>query len=160
MKQKRKLTTAGPGSAKLPEPSTPKTRKTHPALAAAIARGKIVKLKIVAAEGGSITCKEVAGLLGISEKSVIRRWRNYRLVGWTNGKTVRFPVWQFSNGKLLPGIQEALQIFRSDDHWRVLIYFLGNRRSLAMKRPLDLLRCGEINKVIRHATDYAQANEW
>ena len=54
----------------------------------------------------------------------------------------------------------AIPFKRYVQEWRVLLYFLGNRHSLANERPLDLLRRGESEKVIRHATDYAQANEW
>lgn len=83
-----------------------------------------------------------------------------RIIGWTEGKALRIPVWQFREGKLLKGVVEILQIFHSDDQWRVVRYFLGNRRSLAEERPLDLLRRGESAKVVKHATDYSRDNEW
>jgi hypothetical protein len=57
-------------------------------------------------------------------------------------------------------MEEILQIFHSDDQWRIVRYFLGNRRSLANERPLDLLRRGKSATVIKHATDYSQDNEW
>jgi hypothetical protein len=134
--------------------------KMHPALAAALARGKIARKKMAAAEGGSISCQAAAKLLGISAASVVLRWRAYRMVGWTEGNVLRIPVWQFCEGKLLKGVEEILQIFHSDDQWRVVRYFLGKRRSLATECPLDLLRRGESAKVIKHATDYSQDNSW
>jgi hypothetical protein len=134
--------------------------KIHPPLAAALARGKIARKTMAAAEGGSITCQAAAKLLGISEASVVLRWRAYRIIGWKAGKALRIPVWQFHEGKLLKGMEEILQIFHSDDQWRIVRYFLGNRRSLANERPLDLLRRGKSATVIKHATDYSQDNEW
>jgi len=160
MKQKRPKTTAIGGNTKAVEKPQKPAPKIHPALAAAYARGKIAREKMSLAEGGWISAAKAARLLGISVPQVLCRWRCHRLIGWPHGKAVRFPAWQFTDGKLLPGIEEVLQIFRSNDWWRIVLYFLGTRRSLSNERPLDLLRRGESEKVIRHAADYAQDNEW
>ena len=160
MKQKRKKSGAGRENIKAAGKSLLAGPKMHPALEAAFARGKIAREKMAVAEGGSITCQAAAKLLGVSAASVVRRWRAYRLVGWREGKILRIPVWQFNGGKLLKGIEEILQVFQSHDEWRIMLYFLGNRRSLAQERPLDVLRRGESTKVIKHATDYSLDNEW
>lgn len=76
------------------------------------------------------------------------------------GRDLHFPVWQFHKGKLLPGIEKVLRIFRSDEQWRVMLYFLANRHSLAMQRPLDLLRRGESDKVVSHATIHLEEHNW
>jgi hypothetical protein len=136
------------------------TKALDPRYAAALARGAILRKKIAAAEGGSISPAKAAQVLGISETAVLKRWRDHRLVGWSDGKSIHFPVWQFSGNKLRPGIVETLQIFRSDEQWRVLMYFLANRESLNGERPLDLLRRGEASKVIEHAASYAQDGIW
>jgi len=107
-----------------------------------------------------MSAEEAAQLLGISVTKLIYRWRCHRLIAWKRGKAIRFPVCQFKDGKLLHGVEEVLQIFQSDDQWRIMLYFLGNRRSLAKERPLDLLRRGESARVIKHATDYAGDDEW
>jgi hypothetical protein len=134
--------------------------KMDPRLAAAIARGEVVREKLAADEGGSVSTEQAARLLGESERSTLRLWRHHRLVGWKRGRSVRFPVWQFAGRKLLEGIEEVLQILDSDDQWRVMLYFLGNRRSLAGRRPLDLLREGKVAEVIAHAKAYADDNTW
>lgn len=72
--------------------------------------------------------------------------------------SVRVPVWQFSGRKMLEGIEEVLQGFKSNDQWRVLRYFLGERRSLEGLRPLDLLREGRTAAAIAHAKAYAAEN--
>ena len=61
---------------------------------------------------------------------------------------------------MLEGIEDILRIIDSDDHWRLLFYFLSNRYSLAGRRPLDLLREGNVAEVIEHAKTYAADNSW
>jgi len=39
-------------------------------------------------------------------------------------------------------------------------YFLGQRSQLDELRPLDLLRHGDINKVLAHAQIHAEENTW
>ena len=131
-----------------------------PRLAAAIERGKMVREQLAACEGGSISSAQAARLLSISEVTALRRWRAHRLVGWTHRKAVRFPVWQFDGGKVLEGVEAILQIFDSNDHWRVMLYFLSRRLSLRSRRPLDLLREGKAAQVIRHAHLFAEDNTW
>ena len=160
MKPTRKKSGVGRGNTNAGGKSLRIDPELHPAYAAAVARGVIAKRKMAVAEGGSISCEAAAKLLGTSAASVVRRWRSYRSVGWTEGKVLRIPVWQFREGKLLKGVKEILQIFRSKDHWRIMLYFLGNRQSLANERPLDLLRRGESVKAVKHATDYSQDNQW
>lgn len=160
MKGKRKTPATKPRYTPPAEKPLTTTAVLDPRVAAAIVRGEIVRWKLAAAEGGAISGKETAPLLGISEAAVIRRWRGHRLVGWKVRNAVHFPVWQFQGRTLLTGIEDVLQIFRSDDQWRVLIYFLGKRLSLNRRRPLDLLRRGEAAEVVRHATAYAVDNTW
>lgn len=147
-----------------PDPTTPSSPggapQMDPRLAAALARGEMVRQQLAVAEGGSISTAQAARLLGASKATALRRWRTHRLVGWRQGKAVRFPVWQFAGDKLLPGIEEVLQVFQSSDHWRVMVYFLGNRRSLAGRRPLDLLREGKVAEVMAHAKVYEVENTW
>ena len=131
-----------------------------PRLAAALARGEIARQKLAADEGGSISSAHAARLLGISKGTVLYRWRTHRLVAWKRGKTIRFPVWQFSGSKTLDGIEAILQVFRSNDQRRVMLSFLAQRHSLGGRRPLDLLREDQATKVIQHAQGYFVDNTW
>lgn len=134
--------------------------KMDSCLAAALARGKIVKERLAADEGGSISSMEVARLLGIARTTVLRRWHAHRLVAWKRERAVRFPLWQFEGTKLLRGIEEILKTFQSNDQWRVITYFLSKRLSLGGRRPLDLLREGKATEVVAHAKAYAADNTW
>jgi hypothetical protein len=129
-------------------------------VAEAVARGEILKEKMAAAEGGGISCKQAARLFGISETAVKARWRAHRLIAWKSKSKVFFPSWQFKDGTVLKGIEDVLQIFRSDGQWRVVSYFLCNRHSLMLRRPLDLLRCGKVAEVITHARAHEKENTW
>ena len=131
-------------------------------LADAIARGEIIRQKLAAAERGSMSTAQAARLLGVSKTTVLRRWRRHQLIAWSHGKSVRFPVWQFTGGKTLNGIEPILRIFSSNDQWRVMRYFLGGRLSLKRRRPLDLLREGKVAEVIAHAEAHAapEENTW
>ncbi|MGH7967213.1 MAG: excisionase family DNA-binding protein, partial [Limisphaerales bacterium] len=124
------------------------------------ALGEVVRQKLAADEGGSISTAQAARLVGVSKTTVLRRWSNHRLVAWKHGRAVRVPVWQFAGHKMLNGIEETLQIFVSNDQWRVMRYFLGKRLSLRDRSPLDLLRVGKVAAVIAHAKAYAADNTW
>jgi hypothetical protein len=134
--------------------------KVHDRMQPALERGTEVIRTLEAAEGGSIDGKRVAHLLEISEAAVRRRWLQYRLVAWQKGKRVFYPKWQFKDGCLLPGIEEVLQVLQSEDHWRVMRYFLGERRSLRGQRPLDLLCAGKAADVLRHVKTHLKENTW
>lgn len=131
-------------------------------LADAITRGELVRQKLAADEGGSISTRQAARLLGVTVPTVLRRWRRHRLIAWSHSRSVRVPVWQFAGRKMLEGIEEVLQIFRSDEQWRVMMYFLRERIELDRRRPLDLLREGKAAEVIDNAKAHAdpQENTW
>jgi hypothetical protein len=86
----------------------------------------------------------------------------HRIVYWRDAKhDFHYPKWQFTpTGAILPGVQEVLQIFRSEDEWGVMSYFLGKRQQLGDRRPLDLLRQGEKATVLAHAKLNADENTW
>jgi hypothetical protein len=134
--------------------------RLDPRVVAALARGKRLRRKMAEAEGGAMTCRETARLLGITESAVLKNWKGHGLIGWVRGKNVFFPRWQFIGGRLLPGIEEILQTFASDDHWRLMAYFLCTRHSLNNRRPLDLIRSGELSAIIDHAKAYAREDLW
>lgn len=85
----------------------------------------------------------------------------FQIVSWSDGKGYLYPKWQFkrSSGGFLPGIREVLQVFKSDDEWRVMRYFLGSREFLD-GRPLDLLRDGRVDEVVTHARLHFAENTW
>ena len=81
-------------------------------------------------------------------------------MAWKQGRSLRFPVWQFAGGQVMKGIEEVLKIFHCDDQWRLMLYFLSDRLSLTGRRPLDLLRERKMAEVIDHAKAHAAENTW
>jgi hypothetical protein len=136
------------------------SQRVDPRLAAALARGRRLRAQMARAEGGAMSCRETARFLKMPESAVLKRWREHRLVGWRRGKGVFFPRWQFTDRRLLAGIEDILQTFASDDHWRIMGYFLCTRLSLNKRRPLDLIRAGEVAAIVNHAKAYAREDLW
>jgi hypothetical protein len=118
--------------------------------------------ELQAAEGGAFSGQELRKAFKLTPQVLHRRRKERRIIYWRDARHDFFyPRWQFTaTGALLPGVQDVLQIFNSGDEWRVMSYFLGPRKQLNNRRPLDLLRAGEIAKVIAHARDHAAENTW
>jgi hypothetical protein len=133
--------------------------KTDNRLANAMARGISARQKLIVAEGGSLSAEEAARELGLSKTAVLKRYQKGQIIAWRQERqnAARFPVWQFKDHKVLDGLEEVLKVLnagsRLDDFGRML-FFLSNRGFLGGKRPLDCLRAGEINKVLKAAEGY------
>lgn len=114
------------------------------------------------ADGGSYAASELPKQWELSNAVLHRRRGEFRIIFWRDAKhAFHYPKWQFNEaGALLPGIQEVLQLFKSQDEWRVMRYFLGARQQLDGQRPLDLLRAGNIEAVMAHAQIHAAENTW
>jgi hypothetical protein len=132
-----------------------------------VVRGKLkgeeqIITELQAAEGGAWSGAELRKEFGLSLADLRRRRAKYLIVYWQDARGVYFyPHWQFRrNGVLLPGVAQVLQIFRSKDQWRIMRYFLAPRQQLSGRRPLDLLRAGEIVKVLNHARMHNAENTW
>ena len=126
------------------------------------AAGRRLVEALQAAEGGAWTGPELQERFNLSSAVLHRRRKEHRIIYWRDAQhDFHYPRWQFNAaGALLPGIQEILQQFKSQDEWRVMSYFLGQRDQLAGQRPLDLLRQGEIASVLAHTQVHAQENTW
>lgn len=113
-------------------------------------------------EGGAWSEAELWKTFGLTSAAIRRRRKEHRIVYWRDDRAGYFyPRWQFTEtGALLPSIREVLQMFRSQAEWRVMRYFLGQRKQLNNRRPLDLLRVDEIETVLDHARSHAAENMW
>jgi hypothetical protein len=109
-------------------------------------------------KGGAWTSNETP----ISTVTLDRMRSEFQVVYWQIADgSYRYPVWQFDRtGAIASGIADVLRIFTSQDQWRVMRYFLGAREEFRGKRPLDLLREGEIDRVVDHAHRHAEENTW
>ena len=126
------------------------------------AAGERLVEELQAAEGGAWTGQELLSRFELTPATLHRRRKEHRIIYWRDAQhDFHYPKWQFTaGGALLPGIQEVLAAFESQDEWRIVSYFLGKRAQLADGRPLDWLRRGEIAKVLAHAKTHAEENTW
>lgn len=128
-------------------------------LAKALARGLTIREKMAEAEGGSMSADETARYLGMTKQSVFNLYHAGKLLGWRTQKqgAVRFPVWQFVEKERLPGLEQVLAKLGHSgvlDDWGKVGFFLETQAMLHNRRPLDLLREGEVERVLEAAENF------
>ncbi len=137
-------------------------RRPQVGLAAALARGLVMREELKEVEGGSLTAEEARLVLGgLSKEAVLKRYRKGHLLGWREVRqnAVRFPAWQFIHGNVIPGLAEVLLVLGQNgtlDDWGKIGFFLNRRSSLKNERPLDYLRRGDLEPVKRAALAYME----
>lgn len=120
----------------------------------ALLRGAQEKRWLLAAEGGTLSGGEVAELLGVTRQAIDKQRRARKLLALRVGKAWRYPAWQFADGQPLPGLDTILGALRGTSLWSVTAFLLGRNVRLKGRRPLDLLRGGEVDPVDRAARAY------
>jgi hypothetical protein len=109
----------------------------------AVARGVETRKKLIEAEGGSISAEAVAEMLNTPRHQVLRIYMEGRLLGFRDEDRdgeVRFPVWQFKDGRVMDGIESVLHEldrYGLDDFGKMAFFLSG------CKRPLDWIRDGK-----------------
>lgn len=129
-----------------------------PRLKQALDRGVEALKELVAAEGGHMSAREAAFRLEVSVEVLENMYQAHQVVGMMIDGELRVFRWQFdADDRLLAGLGEVLRaldgMHGQDDAGR-LLFFLQPRHSLNRRRPLDLLRDGEIERVVWSARDY------
>lgn len=106
----------------------------------------------------TLTSDEMAKRLGVSRPTVVA-WRNEgKLIGWQGVRRgYRFPAEQLNRrGKPLPGLAEIVTLL--DDHYSAWLWLTDTLASLEGRRPIDLLRKGQVEAVVRAAQGYEQGD--
>jgi hypothetical protein len=101
--------------------------------------------------GGAFDITEVRAIMrGVSRQAVDRKIREGSLLavpGPSNRR--RFPTAQFSqDGSLLPGLKQVQAALNYASPWAVLNFLVNPHDSLGGEKPIDLLRRGEIDRVV------------
>jgi hypothetical protein len=120
----------------------------------ALLRGVEEKRRLVNTEGGTLSAGEVAQVLGITRQAVDKQRRGHKLLGLRVGQTWRYPAWQFVDGAPLAGLDRVLARLRDVSPWTVAAFIVGRHARLGGRRPLDLLRKGEVTLVVDAARAY------
>jgi len=107
--------------------------------------------------GGTLSAEQVSELIGISRQAVDRRRSQNQLIGLTQGKRgYAYPAFQFEVGKTLDGLKEVLNALSGHDPWMQSIFFANGNDRLTGKTPLDALRQGKTEAVVRAAEAYGE----
>lgn len=120
-------------------------------------RGLRKREEILQAEGGTWRAEEVGEHLRISRQAVERRRRHGQLLGLPiGGKSYAYPRWQFDADGVLPGFPAALAALTVPGAWTRAAFFLGENTFLDGARPLDELRRGNLDGVLRAASSFGE----
>lgn len=131
--------------------------KRDGALAAARLRGLRHKNQLLHAEGSPLSAVDVARLLGVCRQTVGKRRRAGRLLGLAVARhSFVYPSWQFTAEGVLPGLAEALSALRGCDPWLQLAFFVNGNARLVGRKPLEELRRGRVEAVLRAASAYGE----
>jgi hypothetical protein len=129
---------------------------TDPLLPARL-RGLAVKKELLTTGGTPWTSSQVAEYLGISRQAVDKRRREGKLLGLSLGKRgYRYPVWQFTDGETLAGLEQVLTQLSEYDSWTQLMFLLTGDVRLEGKTPLQCLQQGNLEAVVSSASSYGQ----
>ncbi len=122
--------------------------------ARAILRGKEIAETDLANSGGSYSLEQVRRLLGdVSRQSVEKKVREGRLLAVIGPNSKRFyPVAQFhDDGSVIEGLHAVQDALATRNGYAVLNYLVNPDPRLDNRKPLDLLKQGEITRVVEAA---------
>jgi len=117
----------------------------------ALLRGVKQRRDLLSAEGGSLSGEALARVLGITRQGVDKQRRRGQLLAVRDGASWQYPAWQIVDGTALPGLKPVLGALREQSPWTILAFLLSRNARLEERRPLDLLRQGEVEPVLRAA---------
>jgi hypothetical protein len=131
-------------------------QKSDP-LARAFLDGLDARARFIEQNGGVFKTEQVAEYLGITPQAVNKRHALRQLVGLTFRKRGHvFPAWQFTDRGTVPGLDQVLRALAEHDEWMQNVFFVNPNTRLDRRRPLDLLREGEIQDVVDAAREFGQ----
>lgn len=122
-------------------------------LAAARVQGVAVKRRLLEMEGGAVPSTAMANLLGMTRQAVDKRRKRGALIGLDLGRRgFAYPVWQVD----LQGLPEVLAELHELSGWAQAAFMLSPNPWLGGNSPLDTLRAGNADAVVRAARLYGE----
>ncbi|HQP34399.1 MAG TPA: hypothetical protein PLI95_04455 [Polyangiaceae bacterium] len=126
-------------------------------LARARTRGLVAQREMLDVEGPPVTVGEVAAHLRISRQAVDKRRQAGKLLAVSLGtRSYLYPRWQLTEEGVLRGLEDVLRILAQHPPWAQLRFFVSGNHRLGGKRPLDMLRQGRVDKVLRAAKAFGE----
>jgi hypothetical protein len=143
--------------AEAPKNGAQACRETDRLLDRARLRGLLEREALLSAEGGTVSGATAARLLGISPQAVYKRRKAGKLIALTLGRRgLAYPVWQFDRGGTLSGLEAVLAELHEHDAWMQAAFMLGANVRLEGRTPLEELRRGDLNSVLRAARVFGE----
>ena len=129
----------------------------HDPIIASKLRGFQLRQEMIKKSGGVVSSGRVAELLNVTRQAVDKRRAANLLLALTQGRRgYSYPTFQFEDGKTLNGIEEVLRNLRALDPWMQLRFFTSPHERLGTETPIEALRSGKVNDVVRVASGYGE----
>lgn len=120
-------------------------------------RGVRSRDRLLTAEGGALSVKDVAQRLHITRQAVDARRKKGKLLALNTGRWgYAYPGWQFDDEGVLPGLEQILRALADLDPWTQLAFMLNPNSRLGGTSPLAEIRRGHIAKVLSAAEAYGE----
>ncbi len=97
----------------------------------------------------SVRAGQVARRLGITPLMVERLRQAHRLLAVPCDHGFAYPSWQFEGRGMLSGFPTVLGALRGQDPHSQMAFFLTSHSGLNGRAPLDALRAGELDAVLK-----------
>lgn len=126
-------------------------------LASARLKGVKIKRELLYGDGHPLTSEGVAALLNLTRQAVDKRRRHGQLLGVSLGRRgYLYPVCQFREEKVLPGLERVLAQLKEWDPWTQLMFLKTGDMRLGGETPISRLKAGDIEGVVWAAACYGQ----
>ena len=124
------------------------------ARARAVLRGVEMAQDLLRSSGGAYDLDQVRTLLsGVSRQRVDKRVQDGSLLAVPGpSNTRRFPTVQFTpDGSVVGGLKEVRAVLPTKNPWSVLDFLVRPDSRLNDRKPIDVLKAGEVDLVVRAA---------
>ena len=129
------------------------------ARARAVLRGKEIAAQDLLESGGSYSLEDVRKLFnGVTRQSIEKRVRDGKMLAVPGPNNKRFyPVAQFTDdGAVVEGLQALAKALRTENGLAILNFLVNPSSPLDDAKPIDLLRNGEVERVVEAAESYGE----
>jgi hypothetical protein len=141
----------------LEQPEAIETLKGDDPFAAARLRGVRERERLLTEEGGTWSADQAAKQLHLTRQTVNLRRKQGALLALDAGRHgFRYPAWQFARTGTIKGLEEVLTALKHLDPWMQQVFMLGKNARLRDRRPIDVLREGDLAAVVKAASAFGE----
>jgi biotin operon repressor len=141
----------------LQQPDAIETLQADDPLGPARLRGLRERERLLTLEGGTLPVDEVANHLNITRQAVNKRRQQGMLVGLDAGRHgYRYPAWQFGREGTISCLESVLDALKEHDPWMQHIFMVSRNARLNDRTPLEELRQGRSDDVLKAARAFGE----